>query len=102
MSNPPCRRIRNNIYEFPSDRRIAHDTKEYIVYIPSPDRSKRSTLLEILAFSCIDLGIIPPFIPISAHDALPHFRYLTRPMSIVNSAKLKKAVWLEGDGMSQP
>ncbi|KAJ8587600.1 hypothetical protein M405DRAFT_821382 [Rhizopogon salebrosus TDB-379] len=95
-------RIRNNIYEFPSDRRIAHDTKEYIVSILSPDRSKRSTLLEILAFSCIDLGIIPPFILISAHDMPPHFRYLTRPVSIVNFAKLKKAVWLEGDGMSQP
>jgi cell cycle serine/threonine-protein kinase CDC5/MSD2 len=70
--------------------------------ILSPDPSKRPTLIEILAFPCIDLGIIPPFIPTSEHDAPPHFRYLTRPVSIVNLAKLKKAVWPGGDGICQP
>jgi cell cycle serine/threonine-protein kinase CDC5/MSD2 len=70
--------------------------------ILSPDPSKHPTLLEILAFPCIDLGIIPPFIPISAHDAAPHFRYLTCPVSIVNLAMLKKAVRPEGDGICQP
>lgn len=71
-----------------------------ITSILTPDPSKRPTLLEILASPFIDLGIVPPFIPISAHDAPPDFRYLTRPMSVVNLAKLKKAAWLDDDHVS--
>jgi cell cycle serine/threonine-protein kinase CDC5/MSD2 len=71
------------------------------VSILSPDPSKCPTLLEILAFPCIDLGIISPFISISGHDAPPHFCYLTRPASIVNLTKLRKAVWPEGDGKAR-
>ncbi|OJA20238.1 hypothetical protein AZE42_02693 [Rhizopogon vesiculosus] len=93
-------RIRDNIYEFPPDRRIAPETKDCITSILTPDPSKRPTLLEILASPFIDLGIIPPYIPASAHDAPPDFRYLTRPMSVVNLARLKKAAWLDDDHMS--
>lgn len=93
-------RIRDNVYEFPPERRIAPDTKDCITAILTPDPSKRPTLLEILKSPFIDLGIVPPFIPVSAHDAPPDFRYLTRPMSVVNLMKLKKAVWLDDDHIS--
>ncbi|KAG1823712.1 kinase-like domain-containing protein [Suillus subaureus] len=93
-------RIRDNVYEFPPERRIAPDTKDCITSILTPDPSKRPTLLEILKSPFIELGIVPPFIPVSAHDAPPDFRYLTRPMSVVNLMKLKKAVWLDDDHIS--
>ena len=54
-------------------------------------------LLEIIASPFIDYGIVPPFIPLSAHDAPPDFRYITRPMSIVNLAKIKKVALLDDD-----
>ncbi|KAG1748400.1 kinase-like domain-containing protein [Suillus paluster] len=64
-----------------------------ITSILTPDPSKRPSLLEILKSPFIDYGIVPPFIPVSAHDAPPDFRYLTRPMSL-------KAVWLDDDHIS--
>ncbi|KAL4072449.1 kinase-like domain-containing protein [Scleroderma yunnanense] len=90
-------RIRDNIYEFPADRRISADARESIQSILTPDPQKRPTLLEIIASSFIDLGVVPPFIPLSAHDAPPDFRYITRPMSIINLAKVKKAALLDND-----
>jgi cell cycle serine/threonine-protein kinase CDC5/MSD2 len=70
--------------------------------ILSPDPSKHPTLLETLAFPHIEPDITPPFIPTSAHDVPPYFRYLTRPMSMVNLMKLKKAVWPGSDAICQP
>lgn len=63
----------------------------------TPDPQKRPTLLEIIASPFIDLGIVPPFIPLAAHDSPPDFRYITRPMSIINLAKLKKAALLDDE-----
>lgn len=90
-------RIRDNIYEFPADRRISADARECIQSILTPDPQKRPTLLEIIASPFIDLGVVPPFIPLSAHDAPPDFRYITRPMSIINLTKVKKAALLDND-----
>lgn len=90
-------RIRDNVYEFPPERRISADARECITSILTPDPSQRPTLLEIIASPFIDYGIIPPFIPLSAHDGPPDFRYITRPMSIVNLAKIKKAALLDDD-----
>ncbi|KAF8122144.1 kinase-like domain-containing protein [Boletus edulis] len=90
-------RIRDNVYEFPPERRISPDARECITSTLTPDPNQRPTLLEIIASPFIDYGIVPPFIPISAHDAPPDFRYITRPMSIVNLAKIKKAVLLNDD-----
>lgn len=94
---PYHRRIRDNIYEFPADRRISADARESIQSILTPDPQKRPTLLEIIASPFIDLGVVPPFIPLSAHDAPPDFRYITRPMSIINLTKVKKAALLDND-----
>lgn len=66
----------------------------------TPDPQKRPTLLEIIASPFIDLGIVPPFIPLSAHDAPPDFRYITRPMSIINLTKVKKAALLDNDQLT--
>ncbi|KIJ59921.1 hypothetical protein HYDPIDRAFT_177620 [Hydnomerulius pinastri MD-312] len=90
-------RIRDNVYEFPPERRISADSRDCITSILTPDPQQRPTLLEIIASPFIDLGIVPPFIPLSAHDAPPDFRYITRPMSIVNLAKVKKAALLDDD-----
>lgn len=90
-------RIRDNNYEFPAERRISSDARECIQAILTPDPQKRPTLPEIIASPFIDLGIVPQFIPLSAHDAPPDFRYITRPMSIINLAKLKKAAFLDDD-----
>ena len=96
-SEPQPRRIRDNVYEFPPERRISPDARECITSILTPDPSQRPTLLEIIASPFIDYGIVPPFIPLSAHDAPPDFRYITRPMSIVNLAKIKKAALLDDE-----
>ena len=93
-------RIRDNVYEFPPERRISADARECITSILTPDPSQRPTLLEIIASPFIDYGIVPPFIPLSAHDAPPDFRYITRPMSNINLAKIKKAALLDDDQVS--
>lgn len=90
-------RIRDNVYEFPQERRISADARECITSILTPDPSQRPALPEIIGSPFIDYGIVPPFIPLSAHDAPPDFRYITRPMSIVNLAKIKKAALLDDD-----
>ncbi|KAH0826735.1 hypothetical protein J3R83DRAFT_5140 [Lanmaoa asiatica] len=98
-------RIRDNVYEFPPERRISADARECITSILTPDPNQRPTLLEIIASPFIDYGIVPAFIPLSAHDAPPDFRYITRPMSIVNLTKIKKAALLDDDqvmGMAEP
>ncbi|KAF8437935.1 kinase-like domain-containing protein [Boletus edulis BED1] len=84
------------------ERRISPDARECITSTLTPDPNQRPTLLEIIASPFIDYGIVPPFIPISAHDAPPDFRYITRPMSIVNLAKIKKAVLLNDDQATNP
>ncbi|KAF9235534.1 kinase-like domain-containing protein [Melanogaster broomeanus] len=93
-------RIRDNVYEFPAERRISPDARDCITSILTPNPNERPTLLEIIASPFIDYGIVPPFIPSSAQDAPPDFRYITRPMSIVNLAKLKKAVLLDDEQVS--
>jgi cell cycle serine/threonine-protein kinase CDC5/MSD2 len=94
------RRIRDNVYEFPQERRISPDARDCITSILTPDPNQRPTLLEIIASPFIDYGIVPPFIPLSAHDAPPDFRYITRPMSVVNLAKVKMAALLDDDQTS--
>ncbi|KAF8842470.1 Pkinase-domain-containing protein [Paxillus ammoniavirescens] len=93
-------RIRDNVYEFPQERRISPDARDCITSILTPDPNQRPTLLEIIASPFIDYGIVPPFIPLSAHDAPPDFRYITRPMSVVNLAKVKMAALLDDDQTS--
>ncbi|KAH7929999.1 Pkinase-domain-containing protein [Leucogyrophana mollusca] len=90
-------RIRDNVYEFPAERYISSDCRDAIQRILTSDPQQRPTLLEIIASPFIDLGIIPGFIPLSAHDAAPDFRYITRAMSVVNLAKIKKAALLDDD-----
>ncbi|KIK98056.1 hypothetical protein PAXRUDRAFT_824285 [Paxillus rubicundulus Ve08.2h10] len=93
-------RIRDNVYEFPQERRISPEARDCITSILTPDPNQRPTLLEIIASPFIDYGIVPPFIPLSAHDAPPDFRYITRPMSVVNLAKVKMAALLDDDQTS--
>jgi len=96
-SDPHSRRIRDNVYEFPPEKRISADARECITSILTPDPNQRPTLVEIIASPFIDYGVVPSFVPLSAHDAPPDFRYITRPMSIVNLAKIKKAALLDDD-----
>ncbi|KAH7913089.1 kinase-like domain-containing protein [Hygrophoropsis aurantiaca] len=90
-------RIRDNVYEFPPDRAISTDCREIIQHILTSNPQQRPTLLEIVGSSFIEFGIVPGFIPMSAHDVVPDFRYITRPMSVMNLAKIKKAAWLDDD-----
>ncbi|EIW78238.1 Pkinase-domain-containing protein [Coniophora puteana RWD-64-598 SS2] len=93
-------RIRDNEYEFPSEKYISGEAKSIITRILTPDPSQRPTLLEIIASPFIEQGIIPGFIPMSALDTAPDFRYITRQMSAVNLARLKKSVLLDGEPTS--
>ena len=64
-------RIRDNEYEFPTDRVV----KQLIQQILTPIPSERPTLHEILFFT---EGPVPSYIPTSAHDSPPDFSHISK------------------------
>ncbi|KAG1778873.1 hypothetical protein EV702DRAFT_142297 [Suillus placidus] len=80
-----CRSILSRIPKCPSsfvqrERPLTHFSLDVL-----PSKPRMSWRL-YLPF--IDLDIVPPFNPVSAHDAPPDFRYIMRPVSMVNLTKL--------------
>ncbi|EGO29881.1 hypothetical protein SERLADRAFT_445649 [Serpula lacrymans var. lacrymans S7.9] len=93
------KRIRDNVYEFPSERTPSHDARDLIQQILTPDPQQRPTLHEIVDHPFFTMGIVPAFIPQSAHDSIPDYRFVTRAESVINFQKLKKSVLLDDDVM---
>ncbi|TDL22776.1 Pkinase-domain-containing protein [Rickenella mellea] len=91
------KRIRNNEYEFPSDREVSVDARELVQQILTPLPQERPTLHEILDHTFFTHGIVPGYVPASAHDFPPDFRHLTRSQSLTNLARLRKQALLDED-----
>lgn len=90
-----CRRIRDNEYEFPADRKIGTAAKTLIQQILTPDPSQRPTLHEILDHLFFTQGPVPSCIPSTAHDFPPDFSSITPPMSDSNLRRLRRFALLD-------
>ena len=94
-ADPIERRIRDNTYEFPSDRKIGTAVKTLIQQILTPDPSLRPTLFEILDHLFFTQGPVPSHIPSSAHDVTPDFSNITPSMSESNLRRLRRHALLD-------
>ncbi|OBZ65532.1 Cell cycle serine/threonine-protein kinase CDC5/MSD2 [Grifola frondosa] len=91
------KRIRDNEYEFPAERAVSRPVQELVQQILTPDPQQRPTLHEIVDHSWFTAGIVPGYIPTSAHDGPPDFRHITRQTSEANLARLRRYALLEQD-----
>ncbi|KIM91385.1 hypothetical protein PILCRDRAFT_810665 [Piloderma croceum F 1598] len=91
------KRIRDNEYEFPTDREVSPDARELVQHILTPDPQQRPTLHEIVDHAFFTDGIVPGLIPMSAHDSVPDFRYISRAQSEINLARLRRYALLDED-----
>ncbi|KXN83099.1 Cell cycle serine/threonine-protein kinase CDC5/MSD2 [Leucoagaricus sp. SymC.cos] len=89
------KRIRDNDYEFPIDRKIGTAVKTLIQQILTPDPSLRPTLYEILEHLFFIQGPVPSYIPSSAHDIAPDFSNITPPLSDSNLRRLRRHALLD-------
>ena len=78
------RRIRDNEYEFPTDRVISSAVQHLIQQILTPIPSQRPTLHEIVDHQFFTQGPVPSYIPTSAHDSAPDFRHISKAASDSN------------------
>jgi serine/threonine protein kinase len=96
------KRIRDNQYEFPTDREVSPDAKELIQQILTTDPRARPTLHEILDHAFFMLGTVPPFIPVTAQDTVPLFRpTISRQQSLANLARLRQRALLDPDQVAE-
>ncbi|KAI8974782.1 Pkinase-domain-containing protein [Trametes punicea] len=91
------KRIRDNEYEFPTDRAVSKLVQDLIQQILTPDPQQRPTLHEIVDHAWFTTGTVPGYIPTSAHDTPPDFRHITRHMSEANLARLRRYALLDED-----
>ncbi|KAF8156060.1 kinase-like domain-containing protein [Crassisporium funariophilum] len=91
------KRIRDNEYEFPTDRVISGAVQHLIQQILTPDPSQRPTLHEIVDHTFFTQGPVPSYIPTSAHDAPPDFRHISKSASDSNLKRLRKYALLDVD-----
>lgn len=91
------RRIRDNEYEFPTERVISSAVQHLIQQILTPDPSQRPTLHEIVDHAFFTQGPVPSYIPTSAHDAAPDFRHISKSASDANLKRLRKYSLLDAD-----
>ncbi|KXN92919.1 Cell cycle serine/threonine-protein kinase CDC5/MSD2 [Leucoagaricus sp. SymC.cos] len=96
------KRIRDNDYEFPIDRKIGTAVKTLIQQILTPDPSLRPTLYEILEHLFFIQGPVPSYIPSSAHDIAPDFSNITPPLSDSNLRRLRRHALLDQDPNVMP
>ena len=91
------RRIRDNEYEFPTERVISSAVQHLISQILTPIPSERPTLHEIVDHAFFTLGPVPSYIPTSAHDTAPDFGRISKPISDNNLKRLRKYSLLDMD-----
>lgn len=89
------RRIRDNEYEFPTDRVISGAVQHLIQQILTPNPSQRPTLHEIVDHTFFTQGPVPSYIPTSAHDGTPDFRHISKSVSDTNLKRLRKYALLD-------
>ena len=89
------RRIRDNEYEFPTDRAISSAVQHLIQQILTPNPSQRPTLHEIVDHAFFTQGPVPSYIPTSAHDGTPDFRHISKSVSDTNLKRLRKYALLD-------
>ncbi|KAG6900383.1 hypothetical protein C0993_011733 [Termitomyces sp. T159_Od127] len=94
------KRIRNNDYDFPPERRISAHAQVLVQQILTPNPQERPTLHEIVEHPFFTQGTVPSFIPTSAHDAPPDFRNITRAQSQNNLKRLRRYALLDEDQMT--
>jgi len=91
------KRIRDNEYEFPTERIISSDVQHLISLILTPVASERPTLHEIVDHTFFTQGPVPSYIPTSAHDNAPDFGRITKSVSDNNLKRLRKYSLLDVD-----
>ncbi|KAF9466886.1 kinase-like domain-containing protein [Collybia nuda] len=91
------KRIRDNDYAFPSDRSISSNAQHLISQILTPDPQMRPILHDIVDHPFFTDGIVPAYIPTSAHDAPPDFRRISRAASQSNLRRLRRYSLLDED-----
>ncbi|KAE9396676.1 Pkinase-domain-containing protein [Gymnopus androsaceus JB14] len=91
------KRIRDNEYEFPSERPIAPASKELIQLILTPKPEQRPALLDVVHHSFFTTGTFPSYISTSAHDFAPDFRGINRSASQANFRLVRRAALLDED-----
>ena len=96
------RRIRDNEYEFPTDRIISTAVQHLIQQILTPIPSQRPTLYEIVDHPFFTQGPVPSYIPTSAHDSAPDFRHISKAASDSNLRRLRKYALLDIDQSAIP
>ncbi|ODN75912.1 hypothetical protein L202_05897 [Cryptococcus amylolentus CBS 6039] len=82
------KRIRENRYEFPTDREISSSAQDLIMSILNTNPDKRPTLDAILSHRWFLDGAFPAYIPASANDFAPDFRHVSSSQSRRNFAAL--------------
>ena len=96
------RRIRDNEYEFPTDRVISTAVQHLIQQILTPIPSQRPTLHEIVDHLFFTQGPVPSYIPTMAHDSTPDFRHISKATSDLNLRRLRKYALLDIDQNGMP
>ncbi|KAH7878481.1 kinase-like domain-containing protein [Lentinula edodes] len=91
------KRIRDNAYEFPTERPISQASQQLIQSILAPKPQERPALLDVVHDDFFTKGAFPPHIPTSAHDVVPDFRAITRSASEANFRRVRRAALLDPD-----
>lgn len=76
---------------------MSFDARELVQVILTPDPQQRPSLHEIVDHPFFTEGLVPGFIPTSAHDAVPSFRHISREISSANLARLRRYALLDED-----
>ncbi|KAI0063902.1 Pkinase-domain-containing protein [Artomyces pyxidatus] len=90
-------RIKKNEYEFPADRQVSSSARDLVQQILTPKPEERPSLHEIVDNVFFTQGLVPDYIPVSARDAPPEFRHITKAASQINLARLRKFSQLDDD-----
>ncbi|TFK38297.1 hypothetical protein BDQ12DRAFT_684301 [Crucibulum laeve] len=91
------KRIRDNEYEFPTERAISSAAQHLIQQILTPNPQQRPTLHEIVDHTFFTQGPVPSYVPTSAHDAPPDFKHISKVVSDSNLKRLRRYALLDED-----
>jgi cell cycle serine/threonine-protein kinase CDC5/MSD2 len=91
------KRIRDNDYDFPADRRVSEEVQTLVQDTLTPNPNERPMLHDILDHKWFTRGTVPSYIPASAHDEAPDFSHITRSQSAQNLARLRRDALLDED-----
>ncbi|KAH7098852.1 Pkinase-domain-containing protein [Auriculariales sp. MPI-PUGE-AT-0066] len=90
-------RIKDNDYDFPSDKPVDVNAKALVSAILTPDPRQRPQLEDIVDHRWFTHGIVPATLPKTALDFAPDFRRMTSEESRVNLSRLRRRCLLDED-----